>query len=63
MNPNSPDHDPALQRVDALHRQQLSALIDGELSAAQARFLIRRLAHDQELSACQERWQIAGGTG
>ncbi|MBB1117004.1 hypothetical protein H4O09_08075 [Stenotrophomonas sp. W1S232] len=60
MNPNSPDHDPALQRVDALHRQQLSALIDGELSADQARFLIRRLEHDQELSACQERWQIAG---
>ena len=60
MNTNSPDHDPALQRVDALHRQQLSALIDGELSADQARFLIRRLEHDQELSACQERWQIAG---
>ena len=32
-----------------LHRQQLSALIDGELSADQARFLIRRLEHDQEL--------------
>lgn len=64
MNPNSSDHDhdhdPLLGRVDALHRQQLSALIDGELSADQARFLIRRLEHDQELSACQERWQMAG---
>lgn len=59
-NPPPPDHDPALERVDALHRQQLSALIDGELSADQARFLIRRLEHDQELSACQERWQMAG---
>lgn len=60
MNPNAPAHDPALDRVDALHQQQLSALIDGELAADQARFLIRRLEHDQELSACQERWQMAG---
>ena len=58
MNPNSSDHDhdhdhdPLLGRVDALHRQQLSALIDGELSADQARFLIRRLEHDLDLSAC-----------
>jgi len=41
-------------------RQQLSALIDGELAADQARFLVRRIGHDQTLSACQERWQLIG---
>ena len=60
MSPSRPDHDPHLEPMDALHRQQLSALIDGELGADQARFLIRRLEHDEELSGCQERWQIAG---
>jgi len=40
------------------YRQQLSALIDGELPADEARFLLRRLQHDDELGGCQERWQL-----
>jgi len=42
------------------HRQQLSALMDGELEADQARFLLRRIGHDEALAACQERWQLIG---
>jgi len=42
------------------HRQQLSALMDGELDADQARFLLRRIGHDDALAACQERWQLIG---
>ncbi|MGB3392727.1 MAG: sigma-E factor negative regulatory protein, partial [Stenotrophomonas sp.] len=42
------------------YRQQLSVLVDGGLAADQARFLLRRLEHDAELSACQERWQLLG---
>jgi len=42
------------------YRQQLSALVDGELATDQARFLLRRLEHEAELSACQERWQVLG---
>ena len=41
-------------------RQQLSALIDGELSPDEAAFLMRRLQHDQDLAGCWERWQLAG---
>src|SRR5690606_11755975 len=36
------------------------ALVDGELATDEARFLLRRLEHDDELSACQERWQLLG---
>lgn len=60
MSTHRPGHEPIMDPVEALHRQQLSALIDGELEADQARFLIRRLEHDQALCGCQERWQIAG---
>lgn len=42
------------------YRQQLSALVDGELSADESRFLLRRLAHDEELAGCHERWQLCG---
>ncbi|MFT4248533.1 MAG: RseA family anti-sigma factor, partial [Pseudomonas sp.] len=42
------------------YRQQLSALIDGELAADETRFLLRRLEHDEELSGCHERWQMLG---
>jgi negative regulator of sigma E activity len=41
-------------------RQQLSALIDGELAPDEAAFLMRRLQHDDELAGCWERWQLAG---
>ena len=50
----------AQDKLDAHCRQQLSALIDGELSPDEARFLLRRLGHDRELSACFDRWQLAG---
>lgn len=39
-------------------KQQLSALIDGELDAGSRRFLLRRLQHDQELAASWERWHL-----
>ncbi len=42
------------------HREQLSAMMDGALSADEARFLLRRMEHDDELAACWERWQFAG---
>ena len=42
------------------HRQQLSALLDGELPPDEARFLLRRLQHDPELLGCWTRWQQAG---
>ena len=47
-------------KFDAHHRQQLSALVDGELPLEEARFLLRRLEHDEDLSGCQERWQLLG---
>lgn len=42
------------------HRQQLSAMLDGELAPDQAKFMLRRLEHDAELAACWERWQVCG---
>ncbi|HEY9254277.1 MAG TPA: RseA family anti-sigma factor, partial [Stenotrophomonas sp.] len=47
-------------KFEVHYRQQLSALIDGELPADEARFLLRRLQHDEELSGCHERWQLCG---
>src|SRR5690606_22117948 len=47
-------------RLDAYHRRQLSAMLDGELSPDQARFMLRRLQHDHELAARWERWQVCG---
>lgn len=61
MNQESNHHQsPAGQRLDQRHREQLSALVDGELGADEARFLLRRLQHDPELTDCQERWQLLG---
>ena len=57
------DRNPAAAAPDKFelhYRQQLSALVDGELAADEARFMLRRLEHDSELSACQERWQVLG---
>lgn len=51
---------PMPDKFDTHHRQQLSALVDGELPLEEARFLLRRLEHDQDLSSCQERWQLLG---
>lgn len=52
----TPDPDKLL----AYHRQQLSAMLDGELSPDQAKFMLRRLQHDGELAACWDRWQVCG---
>jgi len=41
-------------------REQLSALMDGELAADQARFLLRRIEGDAELARCWSRYQLAG---
>lgn len=51
-----PDPDKLL----AYNRQQLSAMLDGELSPDEAKFMLRRLQHDGELAACWERWQVCG---
>lgn len=50
----------ASDKIDLHNRQQLSALMDGALAPDEARFLLRRLQHDGELSGCWERWQLAG---
>ena len=42
------------------HRQQLSAMMDGELAADQASFLMRRLEHDACLAGYHRRWQLYG---
>ncbi|MBB1471525.1 hypothetical protein H5368_00600 [Luteimonas sp. MC1782] len=42
------------------NRRQLSAMLDGELSPDQARFMLRRLQHDTDLADCWERWQVCG---
>jgi len=51
---------PVVDKIDAHHRQQLSALLDDELGTDEARFLVRRLQHDPELQACHERWSLLG---
>lgn len=49
-----------VDKIESHHRQQLSALIDGALAPDEARFLLRRLEHDEELAGCYERWQLCG---
>lgn len=49
-----------VDKIELHYRQQVSALVDGELASDEARFLLRRLQHDPELQACQERWQLLG---
>jgi|GEM_PF-152734 len=41
-------------------REQLSAMLDGALAPDEAKFLLRRLQHDQDLASCWERWQLCG---
>jgi sigma-E factor negative regulatory protein RseA len=42
------------------NREQLSAAVDGELSAEELRFLLRRLDHDAALSQAWSRYHLAG---
>ena len=54
MNSSNPIPD----KFELHYRQQLSALMDGDLAPDEARFLLRRLRHDGELNAQWERWQL-----
>lgn len=51
---------PDPDKLFVYHRQQLSAMLDGELSPDEAKFMLRRLQHDTDLAACWERWQVCG---
>ncbi len=51
---------PPVDKILDHNRLQLSALLDGELSPHEARFLLRRLQHDPELAACWDRWNLCG---
>ena len=51
---------PDPDKLVVYHRQQLSAMLDGELSPDEAKFMLRRLQHDAELATCWERWQVCG---
>jgi len=51
---------PDPETLHTFHRQQLSAMLDGELSPDAAKFMLRRLEHDVELARCWERWQVCG---
>ncbi|MGH8112030.1 MAG: sigma-E factor negative regulatory protein [Rhodanobacteraceae bacterium] len=44
--------------MDPSSREDLSALMDGELAAEPTRFLLRRLEHDPELGAAWSRWHL-----
>lgn len=44
--------------MDRTSREDLSALMDGELAAEPTRFLLRRLDHDPELGALWSRWHL-----
>lgn len=47
-------------KLSLQQRQQLSALVDGDLAPDQAGFLLRRLGHDAELAGRWQRWQLIG---
>ena len=51
---------PDPDKLFVYHRRQLSAMLDGELSPDEAKFMLRRLQHDTELATCWERWQVCG---
>jgi sigma-E factor negative regulatory protein RseA len=44
--------------MDTTSREDLSALMDGELAAEPTRFMLRRLEHDPELIATWSRWHL-----
>lgn len=54
----SAPQDPAASRD--FHRERLSAMLDGALSADETRFLLRRMQHDDELADTWQRWQFYG---
>jgi negative regulator of sigma E activity len=54
----SAPHDPAASRD--FHRERLSSMLDGALSADETRFLLRRMQHDDELADAWQRWQFYG---
>ena len=56
----TPQIDTPIDKLFEHHRQQLSAMLDGELPPDQAKFMLRRLEHDGELATCWERWQVCG---
>lgn len=57
----TPDLDALMRdKLDTHCREQLSAMLDGELAPDEARFLLRRLQHDRDLAGCWERWQFSG---
>lgn len=47
-------------KLYAHYCRQLSAMMDGELSPDEAKFMLRRLEHDTALAGCWERWQVCG---
>ena len=51
---------PDPDKLFVYHRQQLSAMLDGELSPDEAKFMLRRLQHDTELATC---WCASTSTG
>ena len=57
LNDTRTQHD---QLARDFHRERLSAMMDGTLSADEARFLLRRVEHDDELADCWQRWQFYG---
>jgi negative regulator of sigma E activity len=58
--PRVGDASGGVDRILDHNRLQLSALLDGELPLDEARFLLRRLEHDDALGGCWERWQLCG---
>ena len=44
--------------MDPTSREDLSALMDGELATEPTRFLLRRLDHDPEMGATWSRWHL-----
>ena len=44
--------------MEPTSREDLSALMDGELAAEPSRFLLRRLDHDPDLAATWSRWHM-----
>ncbi|MEO6967716.1 MAG: sigma-E factor negative regulatory protein [Rhodanobacteraceae bacterium] len=44
--------------MDPTHREELSALMDGELGAEPTRFLLRRVTREPELARAWSRWHL-----